>query len=196
MLPNWLEREEFLSNLTSMKAASWDSDNNVYMLEDDTIVVNFDNVVVEYGIQCGASFARSVDAFYCDNTGACYFVEFKNGKLDKGKIFEIKQKIYDSLLIFSDITGLTLSDYRDNFEFVLVYNEEKNPNLFNAFPAPSNSPALREFVDGLARQGGKVFEGEGLESFEKYCFKSVRKMTVDELEEKVILGTCSAWNEQ
>ena len=195
MSPSWSKRQEFLSHLAPIKRTSLDSDNNVYMIEDDTIVVNFDDVVKEYGARCGASFARSVDAFCCDDTGACCFIEFKNGKLDKGKMFEIKQKVYDSLLILSDITDLTLKDYRDKLELILVYNEEKNPNLFNAFPAPSNSPALHKLANELARQGNKTFEGEGLESFEQYCFKKVRKMTVDEFGEQVMIDTCSAWNE-
>ena len=139
---NWLNREELLAHLVPLKQTSLDCDNNVYMTEDDTVVVNFDKVVGEYGSRCGTSCARSVDALYCDRDGTCCLIEFKNGKLDKGKIFEIKQKIYDSLLILSDITGLTLKDYRSELEFILVYNKEKNPNLFNAFPAPSNSPAL------------------------------------------------------
>ncbi len=190
---NWLNREELLAHLVPLKQTSLDCDNNVYMTEDDTVVVNFDKVVGEYGSRCGTSCARSVDALYCDRDGTCCLIEFKNGKLDKGKIFEIKQKIYDSLLILSDITGLTLKDYRSELEFILVYNKEKNPNLFNAFPAPSNSPALCGLANGLARKSKKAFEAESLESFERYCFKRVREMPAETLEEHVFSKAHSAW---
>ena len=51
--------------------------------------------------------------------------EFKNGKINDKQKYNVYQKIYESLLIFCDITGESISFCRDHAEFILVYNETK-----------------------------------------------------------------------
>lgn len=196
MLADHSRDREFLAHLTSAKAVSCDSDNNVHMTSSMATVVNFDQVVRDYSNSRKFSCVCSADAFYCDSNGSCYLIEFKNGRLDKGKMFEIKQKIYDSLLVLSDLTDTTLKDYRNELEFILVYNKEKNPDLFNAFPAPSNSPSLRMMTNGMAQKAKKPFKEESLESFERYCFKRVSGMSADEFERSILEASRSVWHNE
>ena len=58
-----------------------------------------------------------------------FSLEFKNGQMQNGKIYNVYNKIYDSLLMFNDIVKENISFCRQNVYFVLVYNEEKNSGL-------------------------------------------------------------------
>ena len=196
VLADQSRNKEFLACLASAKVVSYDSDNDVCMTGSMTTVVNFDQLVRGYSDSRKISCVCSADAFYCDSNGACYLIEFKNGKLDKGKMFEIKQKIYDSLLVLSDLTDTTLKDYRNELEFILVYNKEKNPDLFNVFPAPSNSPSLRTMTNGMAQKAKKPFKEESLGSFERYCFKKVSEMSADEFEQSILGISQSVWENE
>ena len=121
--------EIFKNNKTSLKETSKDNHDgtDIFMTESTLSVVNFDAVKNDYikGLQVTETPASN-DALYLDDFGEYYFIEFKNGVIDKAKIFAIRLKIFDSLLIFTDIIGRGVSYTRNNLSYILVYNEGKN----------------------------------------------------------------------
>lgn len=113
-------------HLATLKSTSKDSYNSetdeLYMIDSNLEVVNFDSVKHEYCQGLGlCDIASSVDALYCKGNNF-YFIEFKNGRIEKK---DIEKKIYDSLLLFSDISKQDISYFRKHLFFILVYNEEK-----------------------------------------------------------------------
>lgn len=179
-MDNLTEKRDFLPFKASLKEASHDDANSVYMLADEIEVIRIDDVTDDYTSKCRISSVDSVDALhYCDSEGNA-LVEFKNGKLDNKDIYEIMQKVYNSLLIISDITKLTIGDFRKELDFVLVYNKEKNPSFFNEIPAPSNSNALRTMTKTMSKKAKKEFNIEGLYAFESFCVRTVKIMSVEQ----------------
>ena len=104
-----------------------DADNIQYMTNSQLSAVDFDIAKRTYVNSLGLSEeqADSVDALLQTNDSIA-FIEFKNGKMNNEKR-KVKDKIKDSLLLFSAITGKTISYTRQKADFVLVYNVEKNP---------------------------------------------------------------------
>ena len=108
----------------------------------------------------------------------------------------IKDKIRDSLLLFCDLTKQTISDTRKNLDFIVVYNEEKNP-LPNQFKKQAVSDAPSRIAIG------KYFLGKGneelirfdLERYKHLYFREVHTYTKAEfdkyIEEKFAGGTVS-----
>ena len=69
---------------------------------------------------------KSNDALFMSKDNKLIFVEFKNGFMDAKKKFDVRKKIYDSVIILTDILNLGISKLRDQMEYVLVYNENIN----------------------------------------------------------------------
>ena len=87
--------EIFTNNKTTLKETSKDNHdgNDIYMTESTLNVVNFDEVKLEYVRGLGVpETPASIDALFLDNFGEYYFIEFKNGYIDRKKIFEIRLK--------------------------------------------------------------------------------------------------------
>ncbi|MEB3060633.1 hypothetical protein VJJ74_05670 [Parvimonas micra] len=119
----------FRNNIISLKHSSYDNKNNCHMTSDNMEVIDFDKVKREYLNNIGLSeeCAKSVDAII-DFNGNFILIEFKNGKM-KNEKKTVKEKIKDSLLIFGDIIGKTISSIRNDTKFILVYNESKNSKI-------------------------------------------------------------------
>lgn len=163
--------EIFKNNISTLKETSKDDENNKYMTELELEVVNFDKVKDEYIRKYKtATEIKSVDSLVCIND-LDSFVEFKNGVisyyenskknsdeipehcLKKDILHDIDWKIRDSLLVFCDVLGETISYTRQNLDFILVYNEDKNmyrDDLKNAILKKSN--------DELVKFGFKKYE--------------------------------------
>jgi hypothetical protein len=110
-----------------------------------------------------------------------YFIEFKNGVIsrkngdaDPKKISEIKLKIFDSLLILTDIISKAVSFTRKNLNYVLVYNEEKN-----------SLKCIAKYFIGKSGHGKHLIRF-GLERFETLYFKNVFTYTEKEFETEFI----------
>ena len=43
-------------------------------------------------------------------------------------LFAVRKKIYDSIIILTDIMNIGVSQLKNNMEYILVYNEEINKN--------------------------------------------------------------------
>ena len=144
-------------NLTTLEETSYDKINSQYMTHSNFEVVHFDKVKEKYifkktGIP--SKNLRSNDALVILNDGKepkFIFIEFKNGNLDKiyHEEFEhekIRSKINESLWILNDILDETLSFDKNNINYILVYNKEKNNNY--ALKTISAKKAGKSFLIG------------------------------------------------
>lgn len=181
--------EIFKDNFSTLKKTSKDDGNGVcvYMTESGLQVVNFDKVMAKYSSHVGISSPWSNDAL-CINreNGRLTFIEFKNGKI---KPYELQQKIYDSLLVFTDIIGAGIKFTRKEMDYILVYNGEKNSmekTKENDGHHINDSESRYAIAKTLTAKGGEEFIGFGLNKFKGYCFKDVHTYSAEEFEEKFV----------
>ena len=132
-----IEIDIFINNKKSLLEVSLDdSDKNnpVNMVDSDKdiskdIVIDFDDVKTAF---CSKFHKRnevfkSADALlYSEVKNKLIFVEFKNGKVK-----DVKTKLKDSLLVFSNIVDVDLKFCRKYLEYIVVYNYEKINNMLN-----------------------------------------------------------------
>ncbi len=179
----------FENNISTFKETSIDNDDGKekYMIESEIKVINFDAVKKEYMKDMGVSEVPcSIDALYTNDNENYYFIEFKNG-IVKPKIYNIYNKIYDSLLIFNDITNCTISFCRKNVRFILVYNEEKNNQVIDKENSSIQAtPSKNKIAKSFSNKAKKKFIMFGLEKFEKLYFKEVFTYTEKEFENEFL----------
>ena len=175
----------FKDNMTTFKETSYDKDGKEprYMTNSEIQVINFDKVKNWYIKDMFLSSTPcSNDALYIGKDNKIFFVEFKNGDLEKNKkmVFNVYNKIYDSLLIFNDIVHQNISFCRENLYFILVYNESKN-SYEECETKQEDSPKamISKFIHNKAK---KKFVRFGLDKFEKIYFKEVFTYTESEFE--------------
>ena len=180
-----LEDEQFKATL---KELSKDDTNNEFMTESDEIAINFDKVKDLYIKEiCPKHKPAFNDALkYIDDE--FYFIEFKNGNIKNVK--NAIDKIFESLLIFSDITGKNISHTRNKGNYILVYNYEKSKEYIKTEIIKRNkincngklfsnevqeSPNFNDFLmtlSDLAKYNIDIF---GLKArFEKMYFNTVK----------------------
>lgn len=116
------------NNRITLKESSKDTsnpENPQYMTFCELEVVDFDQVKRLYAnsFDLSEDVATSVDAV-APLKKDTVFIEFKNGKVNNR---EIKDKARDSLLIYLGIIDKSINYSRENIDFVVVYNFEKNP---------------------------------------------------------------------
>lgn len=174
----------FKESLSSFKDTSQDSDGEVpdYMTDSEVQVINFDKVKESYikGMKLSET-PCSNDALYIGKDNELFFVEFKNGVMKNNKIYNVYNKIYDSLLIFNDIVGENISFCRQNLNFILVYNEGKNPYKKDELEQQDNSKAI--IGKYFHKKAKEKFVRFGLLKFEKLYFKKVFTYTEKEFKD-------------
>lgn len=181
--------EIFMDNLSSLKEISKDDSNKLdilYMTESSLEVINFDGVKKKYINSLGLSEdnASSVDGIL-EVGGRVVFIEFKNGKM-KNEKRKVKDKIRDSLLMFCDITDSQICDTREQVEFVLVYNKEKNPVHNHAVPEDMQESHSRlEIAKYFSKKANKEFIRFDLEKFKKLYFKDVHTYSEEEFKDYI-----------
>jgi hypothetical protein len=161
----------FENHKTTLKKASEDSHGGARMFMTDSLVdvINFDAVKDEYVRNLKVSETpKSNDVLFFHDDGDIYFIEFKNGKIDRKQACEIRLKIFDSLLIFTDIISKGVSFTREELNYILVYNEEKNPK-----EAPGKH---------FSKKGNKEFISFDLARFKRLYFKNVFTYTEKKFE--------------
>lgn len=166
----------FNNNMSTLRKTSED-DNGVivsYMTDSMIKVIDFDSVKNQYIKETGVSYVpHSVDAIYISKDLDISFIEFKNGKISKKINYDVFYKIYDSLLLFNDITGTTVSYCRKNVNFILVYNENKNSN-------EQQESSKIQIAKYYSKKAKRNFVRFGLEQFEGLYFKNVFTYTESE----------------
>lgn len=181
--------EIFKENMVSFEVASKDTDSEKpeSMTKSQVKTINFDKVKEKYiwGMKL-TNTPCSNDALYITPDGEYYFIEFKNGKMTKAKVFGVYNKIYDSLLIFNDIIGENISFCRENVNFILVYNEEKNPTDDIAGGENPRVAIGKHF----SRKANKRFVRYDLNRYKKIYFKDVYTYTEKEFDEEFLSVIC------
>jgi len=177
-------------NQDSLKNTSYDKENKEYMTDMNLPVINFDKATTSYqSIYKLPARPCSNDALYITKKGLIVFIEFKNGKLDKTKAFELQYKIYDSLLTLAYITGETKSIPKNQLVYVLVYNDEKNSenssstqNSYDKKTEVQSSPAKDRIGTILASKAKTQFIKFGLEKIGNLYFRDIFTWTQKEFE--------------
>ena len=108
--------------------------------------------------------------------------------LPKSRDEEKEEKIYDSLLILTDIIGESVSYTREHLNYILVYNEVKNSDNENINPKTKmqDSPAREEISKSIFKLAKDRKIGFGLDKFKGYCFKEVATYTKEEFEQEFV----------
>lgn len=186
-----LKIDIFQHQLETLKETSLDSANQIRMTESELEVIDFDGVKNEYIADLKlVDTPKSNDALYIHESGALYFIEFKNGNMEK-EIHGVRRKIFDSLLIFTDIIGQGISFTREKMKYILVYNEEKSPDgRGNRLKKDEvqESVQYNRITSFISRSAGRTFDRFGLRNqFKGFCFKEVYTYTAEEFVEKVCL---------
>ncbi len=187
-----VETDIFIDNkkpLFEVSKDSSDKENPVYMVGIDEdiskdIVIDFDDVKTAFCKKFHKSneVFKSADALlYSEVKNKLIFVEFKNGKVK-----EVKTKLKDSLLVFSNIVDVDLKFCRKYLEYIVVYNYEKNKQYVEQEKEEQNkSQSLsREYIEGFVKPLFRLAKDEiilwDLKLMKDICVSEVHTYTVDE----------------
>ena len=192
-----VETDIFIDNKKPLfKVSEDDSDeeNPVYMVGIDEdiskdIVIDFDDVKTAFCKKFHKSneVFKSVDALlYSEVKNKLIFVEFKNGKVK-----DVKTKLKDSLLVFSNIVDVDLKFCRKYLEYIVVYNYGKNKQYVEQEKdkyrkeGQNKSQSLsREYMEGFVKPLFRLAKDEiilwDLKLMKDICVSEVHTYTVDE----------------
>jgi hypothetical protein len=174
----------------TLKKTSEDTNNQTIekcMTMCETTVLNFDNFKDEFVKNMKLnSVPKSCDALYMTDQNEIFLIEFKNGKIEALKNYEVKIKIYESLLILCEKFSITIDFTRNNISFILVYNEDAAHGLNQYEDTGLNK--LQIFLFNLANEPIIRF---GLNHFKKLYFKEVYTYTKAEFESKFVSKYCT-----
>lgn len=159
---------------SSWSECSKDDEHNEIMINSEVQVVDFDLVKRKYLNALGKSeeCAASVDVLAEDENGDVYMIEFKNGEIDADNI---RKKVTESLLIYTDITHKTIKDTRENLSFILVYNPDRK-----------HFEPQRERAIHLARMGKGLCKEYGLDKYQGTYFLRAYMMTEAQFANKLL----------
>ena len=192
-----IEIDIFINNKKSLLEVSLDdSDKNnpVNMVDSDKdiskdIVIDFDDVKMAF---CSKFHKRnevfkSADALlYSEVKNKLIFVEFKNGKVK-----EVKTKLKDSLLVFSNIVDVDLKFCRKYLEYIVVYNYEKNKQYveqekdkYRKEEQNKSQSLSREYIEGFVKPLFRLAKDEiilwDLKLMKDICVSDIHTYTVEE----------------
>lgn len=176
--------EIFRNNRDSLQELSKDDrspDHIQYMTNSSLSAVNFDMVKRNYanGLALSEDVAASVDGL-ASTADSVVFLEFKNGKVSNRNV---KNKMWDSLLIFCDITKKDITYTRNHVDFVLIYNEAANVSSNQRSKTTvQDSPSRLAISKGIAQMGNQKLILFGLERYKKLYFREVHTYTKEEFE--------------
>ena len=178
--------------INTLKETSLDGESSIaeYMTESQIEVVDFDKVKEEYAGNLHLSIRpTSNDALHIAAGSNDTFIEFKNGSLwQEKKRAEVRSKIYNSVLMLTDIIGENISYTRKHLNYILVYNETKNPDEenINEKTEVQDSQAREEISKSIFKLAKDRKIGFGLDKFKGYCFKEVATYTKEEFEQEFV----------
>jgi len=173
----------------TLEKTSEDSNEQVdskYMTFCKKTVVNVDkfkdNFVKNMSLE---EVPKSCDALYMTSQNEFFMIEFKNGVIDAKKNYEIKVKIFESLLMISEKFSKTTDFMRSNMNFILVYNEDV-----------THGKEQYENI-GVRRVSVPIFKKAhipdirfGLRRFKKLYFKDVFTYSKAEFESEFVSKYC------
>lgn len=169
--PNIFQRHQ-----STLKDTSYNDAGTAHMTDSLLPVIDFDAVKSEYirSYHC-SPVPKSNDALlhYGDEY---FFIEFKDGNM-KYEIHNVRGKIFESLLLFCDLTDTTISFSRKHVSYVLVYNQEKSKAYIQEKLSANevqDSPAIGTFIRALGKEAKHNVDYFGLrKQFKDIYFGSV-----------------------
>ena len=192
-----IEIDIFINNKKSLLEVSLDDSdekNPVNMVDIDRdiskdIVIDFDDVKTDFCRKFHKSneVFKSADAlFYSEVKNKFIFVEFKNGKVK-----DVKTKLKDSLLVFSNIIDINLKFCREYLEYIVVYNYEKNKKYveqekekYRKEEQNKSQSLSREYIEGFVKPLFRLAKDKiilwDLKLMKDICVSNVHTYTVDE----------------
>lgn len=192
-----VETDIFIDNKKPLfKVSEDDSDkeNPVYMVGIDEdiskdIVIDFDDVKTAFCKKFHKSneVFKSADALlYSEVKNKLIFVEFKNGKVK-----DVKTKLKDSLLVFSNIVDVDLKFCRKYLEYIVVYNYGKNKQYveqekvkYRKEKQNKAQSLSEEYIEGFVKPLFRLAKDEiilwDLKLMKDICVSEVHTYTVDE----------------
>lgn len=165
--------------------ASLDDDNSDNMTNSLLNVICFDDVKKKYAEERGINQPHSCDVLYLDKNGELNFIEFKNTKsARKIKEGQLKEKAYDSLLIFADKVGERISHISQHINLIVVYNKEifKNQTDKSKASQVQETNSYDELEGELTNFANEHIIRFKLESLKHFCFKDVFTLNREEFE--------------
>lgn len=177
--------------MSSLRDTSLDDNaTNVkhYMTKSSLSVYNFDMVKARYSNALRVSEQpKSVDALAFSANGDIYLIEFKNGDIsNRKKGLEIRQEIYDSLIILYDLLGVGPALSRSEVVFVLVYNEHKNKCANEVDQSVSSENSRIKIANAVSQKANKSFVPYGLNGLRNFCLKDMKTVTAAEFDRDVV----------
>ena len=158
---------------STLHLTSKDDSNDEYLSNSSLPVYNFDDIRTNYIESFSLErIPMSADAFVKINASEMYLVEFKNGAISNREIFEIRKKMYDSLLLLCDLLGIGISQTRQSLQFILVTNERKRNDL-----------AKRKVT---SEKGNEHKTGYGLDDFVDIYYKDVHTVTAHDFQKQFV----------
>lgn len=192
-IKNKLEESIFKNNRDKLYETSRDEAHKIYMIDTNCEiaqdeVINFDKVKNKFCESYNKSpkgvFNSADILIYSEVTRKFIFVEFKNGNT-KG----VNKKLKDSIIIFANIAKEDLDYCRKNFEYIVVYNYDKNKDNIEQ---KSKEKKNKQGIDKYYKEGfaNKLYELRndkddelilfGLDLMKDICVSNVHTYTVDE----------------
>lgn len=169
---------------SDLKTVSFDSAHEESMVDSHEAIYNFDLIQEKYyKLHKSSKPLASIDGLIVTENHQ-YFIEFKNGRMDKKTKDNIKEKVPASLWTFMDLNNMRVEDIQKTVDFILVYNDEKTfveEQLGNTDYQPSkNRNNLKKGIMKLAHQPYLLF---GMKQYKGIFFHDVQTLTKDEFKE-------------
>ncbi|MCM1244803.1 MAG: hypothetical protein NC293_04065 [Roseburia sp.] len=160
----------------TLKKASKDDDRKCFMCESLLEVIHFDKIPKEYcrRLHCPA-FPKSNDALYISPKNDWYFIEFKNGTVEKADVY---RKIYDSIIMLIELKIIPNFQFvRDHVRYILVYNPQKYSDM-------PGRDMIHSYVCARAESERELF---GIQKFKAFLLKEAHTYTPELFEENFVL---------
>lgn len=173
----------FNTSMKSLKAISYDKQNKHHLVLSERKAFSFDDIKKKYYMKLGSPGQEpsSADAVIQFPDGLA-ILEFKNGNLNNESVSSFHNKVRDSLLILCDIIDKTISFTRKEVDFVLVYNEDKNPTLKGALELQP-SPSREKIINHSETKANQLLITDGLNGFQGIYFREVYTYAVEQFED-------------
>ena len=151
--------------------------------------INFDGFMQKYINSVRAKRSqkpKSCDALLEKDDARRILIEFKNGKLDSKVKDEVRHKMTASCLCLLDTLDEKVDYAREKFDFILVYNEQKNPcDLDEGKLEPGEvqaSNSLASLQSGIASAAHQPVTMPEFEFYEGLWFRKVRTFPAEMFE--------------
>jgi hypothetical protein len=170
----------------TLQKTSEDTSKSEYMTSSHKMVINFDRFKNDFVKDMALTQTPlSCDVLYMSSAHKLFLVEFKNGEIGPKENYEIKTKIFESLLMLLERTGETITFTRRNLTFILVYNETI-PHGIKQFEDTAKN-TLQNKIFNLA---GSHIIRFGLHRFKKLYFYDVYTYSKTEFESEFVSQYC------